>query len=72
MRIIFLTWAVGKLFPVVVQACVEAVNLQFASERDLDAGCRHHDPVEYRCDLRSGLGGGWEAGLRVIEDQFDL
>ena len=72
MRIISLTWAVGKFPPVVVQVCVEAVNLQLASERNVDAGCRHHDPVECRCDLGAGLGGEWEAGLRVIEDQFDL
>ena len=72
MRVIFLTWALDKLLPVGVLACVEAVHLEFASERNLDAGCRYHDPVEHRCDLGPGLGSRGKAGLRVIEDQFNL
>ena len=72
MRIIFLTWAAGEFSPVVVHVCVEAVDLHLASERNVNAGCRHYDLAECRYSLGAGLGGEWRVGLGVVEDQFDL
>ena len=66
------SWAAGEFSPVVVHVCVEAVDLQLTSERNVNAGCRHYDLAECRYSLGAGLGGEWKAGLRVIEDQFDL